>query len=140
MWSNKYFFLQVQSGNHVNQSSGLHAPATPQITIISPSVSLRSVNSPSKFLALREKSCSRINFAWKLTQEFCTIQEMITSNTRGVRREMLNPDKMAIVKGIVFHWFPLQRFESEYKTWRDCQKGIDKSIRHFRTRHPTVDS
>ena len=81
---------------------------------------------------MRNKSCSRKNFCANLTRELFTEEEMKSSNVRGVLgKNQLDPLKIAEIKKVAFHHYPLVGSETEKQAWTDCIKSIDEKGRRL---------
>lgn len=81
---------------------------------------------------LKAKSCSRVNFAWQIARSLFTPHELRGHNCHGLKgKKKLDSGKLEKVQKQVFLVYPLENDnETERKkVWRQCEIGIDKSIR-----------
>jgi hypothetical protein len=77
---------------------------------------------------------SREYFSWLVVRKLFSDDQLKGRNCRGVsnipgvKKGALDIDKMLIVQGIVFHYFPPVEGEQGL-LWRECEKNIDSHLR-----------
>lgn len=80
----------------------------------------------SKVLQIRNKSCSRPNFAAKLSAEVFSTEERISSNVQGLLgKKKLDPKRIDFIKMKSFQHYESPHSNTE-EDWKCCIKAIDE--------------
>ena len=53
------------------------------------------------------------------------------SNVNGVKKQQLDPEKVAFIRRVAFAQFPLKGEPSEHKAWSTCVEAIDEANRRL---------
>ena len=86
----------------------------------------------SKVLQIRNKSCSRPNFAAKLSAEVFSTEERISSNVQGLLgKKKLDPKRIDFIKMKSFQHYESPHSNTE-EDWKCCIKAIDEFSRRVK--------
>ncbi|XP_033752957.1 uncharacterized protein LOC117336493 isoform X7 [Pecten maximus] len=87
-------------------------------------------------------SYSRQNFAWRLVRYMFEDSELKDHNCYGRKgKPSLDVEKLAMVRELVFTYYPLEHFILQQRAWKACTVAIDKGIRNtFCDYHPRQQS
>ena len=69
-------------------------------------------------------------FAWRLTKEFYSLDELRNRNCNGkMGKAPLDSFKLGLIRKLVFEYFPPEDINDKSKLWKICSRRIDTGIR-----------
>ena len=87
---------------------------------------------PSELMQLYQKSCSRMNFAAKLSEKLFDEETRMTHNVSGRNKPKLDPVVVAFIKDQCFEFFPCKSTERVDVEWPHCVTAIDEKNRRLK--------
>ena len=86
----------------------------------------------SELMQLYQKSCSRMNFAAKMSAALFDEETRLTHNVAGRGKPKLDPNLIDYIKVQSFEFFPCKSADLMEKEWSECIKAIDERSRRLK--------
>ena len=90
--------------------------------------------SSSEINSILENSCSRSNFATKLSRRLFDEKTRLASNVSGRGKKQLDPKKISYIRSIVSKKYPVIPPQKETEQWAQCVIAIDEASRRLKNK------
>lgn len=123
--------VSADEGRQSVASSNVLVPSCISVPPIGANVEV-SLLPPTELMQLYQKSCSRMNFAAKLSEKLFDQETRITHNVSGRGKPKLDPEVVAFIRAQCFEFFPCKSNERMEIEWSHCIVAIDEKSRRLK--------